>query len=261
VSFHDRSTPVIALDDLEPNSIRTRLKALAIFLVLALALALPSRGVVALIAWSCAAIPGVAVACTASAALRHRPGRAAAGKEPGLADASGLDEVSARLLARARHGVAAILTSRIYADHLLDAAVDGAALLQYEQHLAVSFREVSELDKAAAARRDGQSGPLAADVARAQAWARDRARDHLAKSVLAIERLADTVLTADARYQDYCSATALAELDAAHHELVTRILADTETEREIAELAVLAETAADAMAPALRGRETEITPT
>jgi hypothetical protein len=251
----------MAQDGLEPNSIRTRLKTLAIFLVLALAVALPSHGVIAPIAWSCAAMLGVAAAGTASVALRHRPGRAAVGKAPDLADVSDLDEVSALWLTRARHSVAAILASRIYADRLLDAAIDGAALLQYEQHLAVSFREVSELDTAAASRRDRQSGPLAVSVARAQERARGIVRDHLAKSVLAIERLADTVLAADARYQDHCAATELAELDAAHHELMSRILADTETEREIAQLTALAQTAADAMTAMLRGRETEITPT
>ena len=153
-----------------------------------------------------------------------------------------------KLLQRAQHAIATIVTSRVYAGDLRG-AVDEPVLRQHEWEIAVALREITELLlDLVSSYGGGTAGPMTSAILVSQNRAISIARDATTARVLALERLAAQVAAAEAARRDWETSHRMAANNDKYLDLVARTAAD---ERATAEITGLAEQAAEA-AQALR---------
>jgi hypothetical protein len=148
-----------------------------------------------------------------------------------------------KLLQRAQHAIATIVTSRVYAGDLRG-AVDEPVLRQHEWEIAVALREITELLlDLVSSYGGGTAGPMTSAILVSQNRAISIARDATTARVLALERLAAHVAAAEAARRDWETAHRMAANNDKYLDLVARTAAD---ERATAEITGLAEQAAEA---------------
>lgn len=148
-----------------------------------------------------------------------------------------------KLLQRAQHAIATIVTSRVYAGDLRG-AVDEHVLRQHEWEIAVALREITELLlDLVSSYGGGTAGPMTSAILVSQNRAISIARDATTARVLALERLAAQVAAAEAARRDWETAHRMAANNDKYLDLVARTAAD---QRATAEITGLAEQAAEA---------------
>jgi hypothetical protein len=161
------------------------------------------------------------------------------------------DARSRVLLRRAQDAVDAVTSAEVYQAGLLD----DPALAEQEWDIAVALREHARLRVARAelVRADAETpepgtpepgtavaGTAVAAVLASQAEAARAADASIADRVAALERYADEVRSADAAYQDWQQAAALAKLNDRHLDMLARTAAD---ELGIAEIEAMSQQA------------------
>ena len=157
-----------------------------------------------------------------------------------------------KLLQRAQHAIATIVTSRVYAGDLRG-AVDEPVLRQHEWEIAVALREITELLlDLVSSYGGGTAGPMTAAVLVSQNRAISIARDATTARVLALERLAAQVAAAEAARRDWETAHRMAANNDKYLDLVARTAADQHATVEISDLAEEAGRAAQAFRETLR---------
>ena len=148
-----------------------------------------------------------------------------------------------KLLQRAQHAIATIVTSRVYAGDLRG-AVEEPVLRQHEWEIAVALREITELLlDLVSSYGGGTAGPMTSAILVSQNRAISIARDATAARVLALERLAAQVAAAEAARRDWETSHRMAANNDKYLDLVARTAAD---QRATAEITGLAEQAAEA---------------
>jgi hypothetical protein len=153
-----------------------------------------------------------------------------------------------KLLQRAQHAIATIVTSQVYAGDLRG-AVDEPVLRQHEWEIAVALREITELLlDLVSSYGGGTAGPMTSAILVSQNRAISIARDATTARVLALELLAAQVAAAEAARRDWETSHRMAANNDKYLDLVARTAAD---QRATAEITGLAEQAAEA-AQALR---------
>jgi hypothetical protein len=148
-----------------------------------------------------------------------------------------LERECRKLLERAQHAIATIVTSRVYAGDLRG-AVEEPILRQHEWEIAVSLREITELllDLVSSS-GGGTAGPMTAPVLISQNRAISIARDATTARVLALELLAAQVAVAEAARRDWETAHRMAANNDKYLDLVARTAADQHATVEITGLA------------------------
>jgi hypothetical protein len=146
------------------------------------------------------------------------------------------DARSRVLLRRAQDAVDAVTSAEVYRAGLLDAP----ELAEQEWDIAVALREHAQLRVARAELAPAEVGTAVAAVLASQAEVARAAEASLADRVAALERYADEVRSADAAYQDWQRAAALAKLNDRHLDMLARTAAD---ELGIAEIEAMSQQA------------------
>lgn len=147
--------------------------------------------------------------------------------------AADFDARSRALLRRAQDAVDAVTCSDICQAGLLDEPAVSAALADQEWDIAVALREQARLRASRAELSSANAGAVTAALLDRQLQAAQIADSSIASRVAALERYAAEVRQADAAYRDWQQATALAELDGQHLDMLARTAAD---EHGIAEI-------------------------
>ena len=157
-----------------------------------------------------------------------------------------------KLLQRAQHAIATIVTSGVYSGDLRG-AVEELVLRQHEWDIAVALREITELllDLVSSS-GGGTAGPMTATVLLSQNRAISIARDATTARVLALELLAAQVAAAEAARRDWEGAHQAAAKNDKYLDLVARTAADQYATAQIAGLAEQAEEAAQALRDTLQ---------
>jgi len=143
------------------------------------------------------------------------------------------DARSRALLRRAQDAVDAVTGSDVCQAGLLDEPAVSAALAAQEWDIAVALREQARLRASRAELSPADAGAVTAQLLGRQLQAAQVADSSIASRVAALERYAAEVRQADAAYRDWRQATALAELDGQHLDMLARTAAD---EHGIAEI-------------------------
>ena len=163
-----------------------------------------------------------------------------------------LERECRKLLERAQHAIATIVTSRVYAGDLRG-AVEEPVLRQHEWEIAVALREITEfLLDLVSSYGGGTAGPLTAPVLISQNRAVSIARDATTARVLALELLAAQLAVAEAARRDWETAHRMAANNDKYLDLVARTAADQYATVEIAGLADQAGAAAQAFRETLQ---------
>jgi len=150
------------------------------------------------------------------------------------------DARSRVLLRRAQDAVDAVTSSEVYRAGLLDEAAAGAALAGQEWDIALALREQDRLCARRAELSAANAGAVTTALLDRQFQAAELADASVAARVAALERYAAEVREADAAYQDWEQAAALAELSDQHLDMLARTAAD---EHGIAELQAMSQQA------------------
>ena len=150
------------------------------------------------------------------------------------------DARSRVLLRRAQDAVDAVTSSEVYRAGLLDEAAAGAALAGQEWDIALALREQDRLRARRAELSAADAGAVTTALLDRQFQAAELADASVAARVAALERYAAEVREADAAYQDWEQAAALAELSDQHLDMLARTAAD---EHGIAELQAMSQQA------------------
>jgi len=148
------------------------------------------------------------------------------------------DARSRVLLRRAQDAVDAVTSSEVYRVGLLDEAT--AALASQEWDIALALREQGRLRARRAELSAADAGAVTTALLDRQFQAAELADASVAARVAALERYAAEVREADAAYQDWEQAAALAELSDQHLDMLARTAAD---EHGIAELQAMSQQA------------------
>lgn len=154
--------------------------------------------------------------------------------------AADFDAPSRSLLRRAQDAVDVVTSSAVYRAGLLDGAATSSALAEQEWDIAVALREHAQLRARRSTAGRAEPGPAVAAVLQSQDAAARIAAASIGDRVAALERYADEVRSADAAYQDWQQAAALAELTGRHLDMVARTAAD---EHGIAEIEAMSQQA------------------
>jgi len=163
-----------------------------------------------------------------------------------------LERECRKLLERAQHAIATIVTSRVYAGDLRG-AVEEPVLRQHEWEIAVALREITEfLLDLVSSYGGGTAGPMTAPVLISQNRAVSIARDATTARVLALELLAAQLAVAEAARRDWETAHRMAANNDKYLDLVARTAADQYATVEIAGLADQAGAAAQAFRETLQ---------
>ena len=157
-----------------------------------------------------------------------------------------------KLLQRAQHAIATIMTSGLYAGDLRGTVAE-PVLRQHEWDIAVALREITELllDLVSSA-GGGTAGPMTTAVLLAQNRAISMARDATTARVLALELLAAQVAAAEAARRDWETAHRMAANNDKYLDLVARTAADQYAAAEITGMAAQAAEAAQAFRETLQ---------
>ena len=147
--------------------------------------------------------------------------------------AADFDARSRALLRRAQDAVDAVTCSDVCQAGLLDEPAVSAALADQEWDIAMALREQARLRASRAELSSANAGAVTAALLDRQLQAAQIADSSIAGRVAALERYAAEVCQADAAYRDWRQATALAELDGQHLDMLARTAAD---EHGIAEI-------------------------
>jgi hypothetical protein len=148
-----------------------------------------------------------------------------------------------KLLQRAQHAIATIVTSGVYAGDLRG-AVEEPILRQHEWEIAVALREITELLlDLVSSYAGGTAGPMTTTILVSQNRAISIARDATTARVLALELLAAQVAAAEAARRDWETAHQMAANNDKYLDLVARTAAD---QRATVEITGLAEQTAEA---------------
>jgi len=150
------------------------------------------------------------------------------------------DARSRVLLRRAQDAVDAVTSSEVYRAGLLDEAAAGAALAGQEWDIALALREQDRLRARRAELSAANAGAVTTALLDRQFQAAELADASVAARVAVLERYAAEVREADAAYQDWEQAAALAELSDQHLDMLARTAAD---EHGIAELQAMSQQA------------------
>ena len=163
-----------------------------------------------------------------------------------------LERECRKLLERAQHAIATIVTSRVYTGDLRG-AVEEPVLRQHEWEIAVALREITEfLLDLASSYGGGTAGPMTAPVLISQNRAVSIARDATTARVLALELLAAQLAVAEAARRDWETAHRMAANNDKYLDLVARTAADQHATVEITGLADQAGEAAQAFRETLQ---------
>jgi hypothetical protein len=163
-----------------------------------------------------------------------------------------LERECRKLLERAQHAIATIVTSRVYAGDLRG-AVEEPVLRQHEWEIAVALREITEfLLDLVSSYGGGTAGPMTAPVLISQNRAVSIARDATTARVLALELLAAQLAVAEAARRDWETAHRMAANNDKYLDLVARTAADQYATVEITDLADQAGEAAQAFRETLQ---------
>jgi hypothetical protein len=147
------------------------------------------------------------------------------------------DARSRVLLRRAQDAVDAVTSSEVYRAGLLD---EGVALAGQEWDIALALREQGRLRARRAELSAANAGAVTTALLDRQLQAAELAAASVAARVAALERYAAEVREADAAYQDWQQAAALAELSGQHLDMLARTAAD---EHGIAEIQAMSQQA------------------
>lgn len=147
------------------------------------------------------------------------------------------DARSRVLLRRAQDAVDAVTSSEVYQAGLLD---EGVALAGQEWDIALALREQGRLRARRAELSAANAGAVTTALLDRQLQAAELADASVAARVAALERYAAEVREADAAYQDWQQAAALAELSGQHLDMLARTAAD---EHGIAEIQAMSQQA------------------
>jgi hypothetical protein len=147
------------------------------------------------------------------------------------------DARSRVLLRRAQDAVDAVTSSEVYRVGLLD---EGVALAGQEWDIALALREQGRLRARRAELSAANAGAVTTALLDRQLQAAELADASVAARVAALERYAAEVREADAAYQDWQQAAALAELSGQHLDMLARTAAD---EHGIAEIQAMSQQA------------------
>jgi hypothetical protein len=147
------------------------------------------------------------------------------------------DARSRVLLRRAQDAVDAVTSSEVYRAGLLD---EGVALAGQEWDIALALREQGRLRARRAELSAANAGAVTTALLDRQLQAAELADASVAARVAALERYAAEVREADAAYQDWQQAAALAELSGQHLDMLARTAAD---EHGIAEIQAMSQQA------------------
>jgi hypothetical protein len=147
------------------------------------------------------------------------------------------DARSRVLLRRAQDAVDAVTSSEVYRAGLLD---EGVALAGQEWDIALALREQGRLRARRAELSAANAGAVTTALLDRQLQAGELADASVAARVAALERYAAEVREADAAYQDWQQAAALAELSGQHLDMLARTAAD---EHGIAEIQAMSQQA------------------
>jgi hypothetical protein len=154
--------------------------------------------------------------------------------------AADFDARSRALLRRAQEAVDAVTSSEVYRAGLLDEATAGAALAGQEWDIALALREQGRLRARRVELSAATAGAVTTSLLDRQFQAAQLADSSVATRVAALERYATEVREADAAYQDWQQAAALAELGGQHLDMLARTAAD---EHGIAEIQAMSQQA------------------
>jgi hypothetical protein len=148
-----------------------------------------------------------------------------------------------KLLQRAQHAIATIVTSKVYAGDLRGAVAE-PVLREHEWDIAVALREITELLLDLASNFGaGTAGPMTTAILVSQNRAVTIARNATTARVLSLELLAAQVAAAEAARRDWETAHRMAANNDRYLDLVARTAAD---QRATVEITGLAEQAAEA---------------
>ena len=147
------------------------------------------------------------------------------------------DARSRVLLRRSQDAVDAVTSSEVYRAGLLD---EGVALAGQEWDIALALREQGRLRARRAELSAANAGAVTTALLDRQLQAAELADASVAARVAALERYAAEVREADAAYQDWQQAAALAELSSQHLDMLARTAAD---EHGIAEIQAMSQQA------------------
>jgi hypothetical protein len=150
------------------------------------------------------------------------------------------DAQSRVLLRRAQDAIDAVTSSQVCRAGLLDRAAVSTALAAQEWDIAVALREQARLRARRAELSAVGPGTAASALLDQQSQAARLAESSVADRVAALERYAADVSEADAAYQDWRQAAALAELGGQHLDMLARTAAD---EHGIAEIEAMSQQA------------------
>jgi hypothetical protein len=157
-----------------------------------------------------------------------------------------------KLLQRAQHAIATIVTSRVYARDL-QGTVQEPVLRQHEWEIAVALRDITEfLMDLRSACAGGTAGPMTTAVLDSQNRAISIARDATTARIVALELLAAQVAAAEAARRDWETAHQMAANNDKYLDLVARTAADQHATVEITDLAEQAAKAAQAFRETLQ---------
>jgi hypothetical protein len=157
-----------------------------------------------------------------------------------------------KLLQRAQHAIATIVTSGVYAGDLRS-TVKEPALRQHEWEIAVALRDITEfLMDLSSAYAGGTAGPMTAAVLDSQSRAISIAQDATTARVVALELLAVHVAAAETARRDWETAHRMAANNDKYLDLVARTAADHHATVEITDLAEQAAMAAQALRETLQ---------
>jgi hypothetical protein len=157
-----------------------------------------------------------------------------------------------KLLQRAQHAIATIVTSQVYARDL-QGTVKEPVLRQHEWEIAVALRDITEfLMDLSSAYAGGTAGPMTTAVLDSQNRAISIARDATTARVVALELLAAQVAAAEAARRDWETAHRMAANNDKYLDLVARTAADQHATVEITDLTEQAAKAAQAFRETLQ---------
>lgn len=163
---------------------------------------------------------------------------------------SGIDQSGRELLLRARQARETVLTSRVYAENLLEHAADEMALRYHEQEIAILLQDIAKLR--AQLPRSQSAGPMTSAVLDPQRRILTQAQESAESRVRAMERYAAQVRAADAARLDWEDAVRLSGLNDSFLDLAARTAADEHAIGELKNLTQQAAIAAEALRHSLR---------
>ncbi|HET9896167.1 MAG TPA: hypothetical protein VFQ44_14660 [Streptosporangiaceae bacterium] len=151
---------------------------------------------------------------------------------------------------RAQQAIRAVLSSQVYASHLLDSAAGEPVLRRHEWEIAVNLREITRLR--AQTRSVPVPGPQTEAVLASHHRALELAENATVSRICALENYARPIQAAEAAHRDWQNAVRAADLNHQYLDLVARTAADQHAITELTGLTSQATTAASALQHSLR---------